>query len=62
MPQKGTARVAKLSKLKSTSLKEAMASTTSFVKALPTLEVPIKTVGLMDWSINEKRLEKYDEI
>jgi hypothetical protein len=34
--------------VKHTSLKEAMASTTSFVKALPTPEVPIRTVGLID--------------
>lgn len=33
----------------STSLKEAMASITSFVKVFPTPEVPINTVGLMDY-------------
>jgi hypothetical protein len=33
---------------KITSLKEAMASTTSFVNVLPTPDVPIRTVGLMD--------------
>jgi hypothetical protein len=36
---------------KITSLKEAMASTTSFVNVLPTPDVPIRTVGLMDWKI-----------
>jgi hypothetical protein len=35
-------------KVQNTSLKEAMASITSFVKVLPTPEVPISTVGLMD--------------
>jgi hypothetical protein len=38
-------------KKKITSLKEAMASTTSFVNVLPTPDVPIRTVGLMDWRI-----------
>jgi len=33
--------------LEFTSLKEAIASTTSFVKVLPTPDVPINTVGLI---------------
>lgn len=35
----------------STSLKEATASTTSFVNAFPTPDDPIRTVGLMAWKM-----------
>jgi len=44
-----TSNVRKQKKI--TSLMEAMASTISFVNVLPTPDVPIRTVGLMDWRI-----------
>lgn len=54
--QKVTTWTTTMFKIQITSLKEAIASITSLVKALPTPDVPISTVGLMDYRDNRRTL------